>query len=464
MVLQKKVIEYKKDVIQSIIESVQIKSIEEPPLPGKPFGHGPAKALSYFLKRGESMGFKVKNFDNYAGHIDYGNGDEIVGILGHVDVVPEGEGWDHDPYGGDIIDGKIYGRGTTDNKGPMITCLYAMKALKESGIKINKKIRMILGANEETGWEGIENYFNVYKMPQPDLAFTPDADFPLIFAEKGILRLSLKKKIRGIKNISLTGGTVVNSVPETATLKIPLMLLDSKYNIMNFHLKFNYNKNYKIDLEFSKDFLTIISHGKSCHAMSPQDGYNAISALFCFLNKIYICDDEFKSVLRFFQERIKMEYDGTSLGVNCSDEDSGGLTLNIGTTFLEDEILNFLIDIRYPVTISSKNISNKITWSAKKYGIDLEIIEDKKPLHVSKDSFLVTTLMNCYKDITGDIDAIPLATGGGTYARAVKNGVAFGALLKGQEDNMHQINEYLEVDKIDTWLKIYAEAIYRLAK
>jgi succinyl-diaminopimelate desuccinylase len=464
MILQKKVLGYKEKVITSIVKAIQIKSVEEKPLPGKPFGDGPAEALEYFLNLGESMGFKVENFDNYAGHIDLGEGDEIVGILGHVDVVPEGEGWDCDPYGGEIIDGKLYGRGTLDNKGPMIACLYAMKAIKDSGIKINKKIRMILGANEETGWKGIENYFNLYKMPQPSVAFTPDANFPLIFAEKGILRLDFRKKINTINEMNFQGGTAVNSVPEKATFKLPMKSLETKENIINSCKKFNSGKDYEISLEFSEDFLTISSNGKSCHAMNPKEGYNAISALMSFLNEIYLYEDDFKSVIKFFNQKVNMEFDGSSLGVSCSDIDSGDLTLNIGKIASENNTLKISIDIRYPVTVDFNFILNQLKLSTTEYGINVDFVSNNKPLHVSKDSFLVTTLMDCYKDITGDIDAIPLATGGGTYARAVTNGVAFGALLNDQEDNMHQKNEYLEIEKIDTWLKIYVEAIYRLAK
>lgn len=464
MILQKKVLDYKNQVVNSIVESIQIKSVEEAPILGKPFGEGPAKALNYFLKLGESMGFKVENFDNYAGHIDYGDGDEILGILGHVDVVPEGEEWDYDPYGGEIIDNKIYGRGALDDKGPMIVCLYAMKALKESGIKINKKIRIILGANEETNWGCMDHYFGTLKMPQPDLAFTPDADFPLIFSEKGILRLNFNKKINNIKNIRLFGGTVVNSVPGEATIKIPLSFLNEKDNIIDYCQNFNQNKSFKISLEFSKEFITITSFGESCHAMSPEKGYNAISSLMSFLSGIYIEKDELNSIIKFFNEKINMEYNGNLLGVSCSDKDSGELTLNIGKISLDNNDLKILVDIRYPITANYKNIFDQIERCCSKYKVSVDLIENKNPLYVPKDSFLVTTLMRCYKDITGDINAVPLSTGGGTYARAVKNGVAFGALLKSQEDNMHQKNEYLEIDKIETWLKIYVEAIYRLSK
>ena len=161
MDLHKEVLKYKDELIKDLQDSIRIKSVEEEAKPGMPFGEGPAKALEHFLSVGEKLGFKAENFDNYAGHIDFGTDDqeEMVGILGHVDVVPEGTGWDHDPYGAEIVDNKMFGRGTLDDKGPMMICLYAMKALKDAGVPLKRKVRMILGANEETGWGCMKHYF-----------------------------------------------------------------------------------------------------------------------------------------------------------------------------------------------------------------------------------------------------------------------------------------------------------------
>ncbi|WP_462428207.1 Sapep family Mn(2+)-dependent dipeptidase, partial [Fusobacterium varium] len=170
MDLQKKVLDYKEEVIKGIQGAVQIKSVQEPAKEGKPFGDGPAEALQYFLNLGKELGFEVKNFDNYAGTIEFGEGEETVGILGHVDVVPEGEGWTYPPYSATIADGKIFGRGTLDDKGPSMVCLYAMKAIKDSGIKLSRKIRMIIGAHEETGSLCMEHSFNTVKLPQPGVA------------------------------------------------------------------------------------------------------------------------------------------------------------------------------------------------------------------------------------------------------------------------------------------------------
>ena len=200
--LQEKVLTYKDEIVKGIQGAVQIKSVQEPAKEGKPFGDGPAAALQYFLDLGAKLGFKVENFDNYAGTIDFGEGEEVVGILGHVDVVPEGDGWIYPPYSGTIADGKIFGRGTLDDKGPSMICLYAMKAIMDSGVKLNRKVRMIIGANEETGSLCMEHYFNTLKMPQPTMAFTPDSSFPVTFAEKGIIRVKFTQEYKNLEGFS----------------------------------------------------------------------------------------------------------------------------------------------------------------------------------------------------------------------------------------------------------------------
>lgn len=460
MSLQEKVLVYKDDVIKSIQGAIQIKSVMEEAKEGMPFGEGPAKALNYFVELGKDMGFEVINYDNYVATIEFGEGEEVLGILGHVDVVPEGEGWDYSPYSGALVDGRIYGRGTLDDKGPSTICLYAMKAIKESGVNLNKRVRMILGANEESGSKCMEHYFGTLKMPQPTLAFTPDSNFPVTFAEKGIVRVRLKNSYSTLADVSLSGGNAFNSVPERCELTIPVDYLEG---VAESLVAYNESREYKIECEEKNGNYHINSYGKSAHASKPYLGYNSVSALFEFLREVKVKNEEFRSLVEFFNTCIKMDIDGKSLGVNFEDEESGKLTLNIGKTTLKDGILEICIDIRCPVKVENKKVIEIIKERASKF-MEVELAGDTAPLYVAKDSFLVSTLMNVYKDVTGDVESQPIAIGGGTYARSVTNGVAFGALLSSQVDNMHQKNEYLEIDKIDTLLKIYVEAIYQLAK
>lgn len=452
MNLKEKVLEYKDEVVKEIQNAVRVKSVKEAPLPGMPFGEGPAKALDHFMNLAKKLGFKAEKFDNYAMHIDMGEGKETLGILAHVDVVPEGDNWTYPPYSGTIADGKIYGRGTLDDKGPAIISLFAMKAIADSGIKLNKKIRMILGADEESGSACLKYYFGELKMPYPDIAFTPDSSFPVTYAEKGSVRVKIKKKFSTLKDVVIKGGNAFNSVPNEANGVIPVDMLGEVKN--------------KNKVEFVKEgnVYKISSAGIPAHGAHPEKGYNAISALFEVLKDIEVKNEELKGLVAFFDKFIKMETDGKSFGVKCTDGETGDLTLNLGKINLENNELEIWIDMRVPVKVKNEQIIETIKKSTEDYGYEFLLHSNTQPLYVAKDSFLVSTLMNIYKELTGDNAAQPVAIGGGTYAKYAKNAVAFGALLPDQEDRMHQRDEYLEISKIDKLLQIYVEAIYRLAK
>ena len=457
--LHKEVLKYKDELITSLQESVRIKSVEEPAKPGMPFGEGPAKALEHFLSVGEKLGFEVKNFDNYAGHIDFGSGEEMLGILGHVDVVPEGTGWDHDPYGAEIIDNKMYGRGTLDDKGPMMICLYAMKALKDAGIPLKKKVRMILGANEETNWGCMKHYFGTLNMPQPTLSFTPDSEFPVTFAEKGILRALFKVKTDS--DITIQAGSVFNAVPETTIISLPLSYKEAVEKEIPL---FNEGRKGKISFEIKDERVIVTSKGIAAHAAHPQLGYNSLSALMLFLEKISLKENGFKEMIHFFNEKVQMEFNGKLLGLNLIDEPSGEITINFGKCYVENGELIVSMDMRFPVTFNSEDIKSSLLDTLTKYGITLEVLKTEKPLYIPKDNFLVKTLMEVYQDMTGDMESKPISTGGGTYAKAVKNCVAFGALLKGTPDTMHQKNECMDLASLDVLMPLFIETIYRLAK
>ena len=452
MDLKEKVLEYKDEVVKEIQNAVRVKSVKEVPLPGMPFGEGPAKALDYFMNLAKKLGFKAEKFDNYAMHIDMGEGKETLGILAHVDVVPEGDNWTYPPYSGTIADGKIYGRGTLDDKGPAIISLFAMKVIADLGIKLNKKIRMILGADEESGSACLKYYFGELKMPYPDIAFTPDSSFPVTYAEKGSVRVKIKKKFSTLKDVVIKGGNAFNSVPNEANGVIPVDMLGEVKN--------------KNKVEFVKEgnVYRIFSAGIPAHGAHPEKGYNAISALFEVLKDIEVKNEELKGLVAFFDKFIKMETDGKSFGVKCTDGETGDLTLNLGKINLENNELEIWIDMRVPVKVKNEQIIETIKKNTEDYGYEFLLHSNTQPLYVAKDSFLVSTLMNIYKELTGDNAAQPVAIGGGTYAKYAKNAVAFGALLPDQEDRMHQRDEYLEISKIDKLLQIYVEAIYRLAK
>lgn len=457
---------YQDEIVKSTQEIVRIKSIEGDAKPEAPFGEGSAKALEYALKLSESLGFAVENFDNYAGHADLGTGQETVGVLVHLDVVPEGDGWTYPPYAAEIHDNKIYGRGTIDDKGPAIATLYAMKAIKESGIILSKKIRLIFGTNEETGWGGVKYYFN--KVKAPDLAFTPDAEFPVIHGEKGVLVFKLHKNFNNVSNgsikiKSIKGGNRPNMVPDlcNANLVIAEDIKDEFCIIFDEYIE---RTAYNITMDDNGKEITLKSVGVSAHGSLPHSGKNAISQLLGLFNEINQNNYEALQFLKDFNDMIGMEYNGQSIGCGLEDDISGKLIFNVGIIEMNESEVKLIINVRYPISNTAEDVYEGVEKAVKGTGIEVKKGVDMKPIFVPEDNHLVQTLMKVYKEVTGDNESKPITIGGGTYARAMSNAVAFGPLFPNQEELAHQKDEFISIDDLMKCTNIYAKALYELAK
>ena len=417
----------------SLCEFIRIPSVRGEAIDGAPCGRECNEALNYALDLGLKLGFKkAQNLDGLVGYVEVGEGEETFGILGHVDVVPAGDGWTKDPFGGVIEDDKIYGRGAMDDKGPIVIITYVINKLLEEGRVPKKRIRIILGADEETGgnptvtsWESMDRYLLTEKMP--DIGISPDADFPVINAEKGILNLRLTTTAPD-SILDICGGTVSNVVPNKAIAVI------KDYNGV-------------IDRELLAEKcdtgIKISAFGKNAHGAKPYDGDNAITKL---LTKLFKTDERFNMLVDVF---------GEGLGIDVSDDISGKLTVNVGTIKKVGNELEFVLNIRYPVSVKSEDVVQKIKakWQGK-----VEVIKDSLPLYVARDHYLVKTLLDSYNKVTGE-SAEPIAIGGGTYARALPLGVAFGIMFPGDEDTMHAPDEYITFENIEKAFEIYYEAI-----
>lgn len=394
------------EILQDISEIIKINSEQSAPEAGAPFGKGNRAALDYFLSLAQKFGFETHDIDGYAGEVIFGEGEEFA-ILAHLDVVPAGSGWTHEPYGGEIdyTARRIWGRGTMDDKGPAIIALYALKALKDEGFKPNRKIKFIVGCNEESGWGCIDYYKKHAHMP--DEGISPDADFPVIYAEKGILQLKLKFDVSG--NFSVNGGERPNMVCDLCTVK----------------------KGGKLHT----------FRGKSAHGSTPEKGVNAILPALEFLGL-----NDIKHML--FE-------DGFGIA-NLSDE-TGKLTFSPNVIERSGDSIYVTVDIRYPATIPQRTVLEAFETKAVGY----EILHEQAPLYNDINGKLVTTLCSVYNEVTGK-NCTPIAIGGGTYARALKNGAAFGPEEEGEENTIHQPNEYITFEKVEKCYKIYKLAIERL--
>lgn len=456
---------YQEKIIESTQEIVRIKSVEEKGKPNMPFGEGPYKALENILELAKDMGFETKNLDGYAGYAEFGKGEETVGILVHLDVVPEGEGWTYPPYAAEIHDGKIFGRGTIDDKGPAIATLYAMKALKESGVAINRKIRIIIGTNEETGWGCMDYYFKHEK--PPTMAFTPDADFPVIHGEKGIIIFNLEQKLEsngccGTVLKELKGGNAPNMVPDYAEAVLEVSDIESFENNYKSYMK---EKDYPVNIHIEGNVVKLTAKGISAHGSTPEKGENAISYLMDALSNCISGECDLCDFINIYNERIGFKHFGEGIGCGFKDDVSGKLNFNPGLIKLEGDKITLTINVRYPIKSSSEEVYDGIRKNLQ--GTKLQLIEgnsDTKPLYIPKDNFLVEKLMKVYREQTGDMNSEPITIGGGTYARAMDNAVAFGPMFPGQLDVVHQKDEYISIDQLMKITKIYAQALYELAK
>ncbi len=433
---------HRDELIEIVQEILKIKSVEDKPEEDAPFGIGVKLALEYALSVGEEMGFKTKNLDNYAGYVEFGNGNGLISILGHLDVVPEGKGWDYPPYGGVIADGKIFGRGAIDDKGPIIAALFGLYALKESGISLSKRVRIVFGTNEETGWKGI-NYYKK-KEKEPLIGFTPDGNFPVINREKGILDVTLYRKFSSLnKEIRLKGGDRPNMVADRAEA-----VLSSMNGVSSDGVEISGNR--------------VIAKGVSAHGAHPWEGKNAITILCNALRDAEITG-EAKDVVKFINECVDSDVYGEKLGIANEDALSGKLTVNLGIAEIGETEAKIVFNIRYPISDNSERIVEKISEKAKEYDLSVLSTHDNKPLFVDEKEPIVQTLLKVYAETTGE-KPYTLAIGGGTYARAMEKGVAFGPVFPGMKAVEHQPNEFIAIDHLIKLAKIYGRAIESLAK
>ncbi len=464
-----KIEENKTEMVSSLSNLISIPSVATDETGAQPFGKHVQKAFAQMLETAEADGFATYNADNFGGHIDYpGKGSEIVGIIGHLDVVPEGDGWDFAPYGGEVIDGYVCGRGTTDDKGPVMASYYAMKALKQCGYVPDKTIRLILGLDEETNWQGMRYY--VSQVPNlPDCGFTPDADFPVISAEMGILVFDIIKKLpeakgKGIELTSLKGGTAPNSVPDHARAVISNTTGGGYEFIKEMVANARKDKGWKITCKGVGKSFEISVEGVSAHGAHPEKGVNAISILMAFLGDINFLNDGIADFISFYNSCIGYDLKGEKIGCCMSDDISGDLVFNVGMIDVDKKTAKLTINVRYPVSCEAEDVYAGLGPVMTRYNLGIVKGKHQPPLHVSDDSMLVKTLMDIYAKHTGDTQGKPLVTGGGTYARAMDNIVAFGARFPGEKEVGHQKNERISIENLMKLTKIYAEAAYELSK
>ena len=429
--------DYKKD----LAALVSANSKNGPAQPGAPMGKGPRQALDTMIAIADRMGFKTTiDEEGYYGYADLGEGKELFGILGHMDVVPadDVENWDTDPFEMVEKDGKFWGRGVTDDKGPTLASLYSMKMLLDSGVKLKQRVRFIFCTDEECLWHCVKRY--VANEEHPSFGITPDADFPLLFAEKGLVEYDFIAKDE--KVVDLKGGTAYNAVAGEASIP-----MDKGVEKQLKELGYKYEE---------KDG-RLVTKGKSAHAMEPEKGVNAIVHL---IDAMYKAGDN-SSMVKFIAEVGNDPY-ATGIFGDVEDEVSGKLKFNVGLVDFKDGEQTMGIDIRFPVTYPKENVDKVLTEAAAKYGVEVKQFDYLPSIYLATDTPFIKTLMKAYQEVTGDTKTQPISTGGATFARSMENIVAYGALMPGRPQTEHQANEMVVIDDLKMAQEIYFRAFEML--
>ncbi len=413
----------------------------------KPFGSGNRAVLDEALKMMEEKGFRTENVDYYCGYGEIGEGEQVIGILAHLDVVPEGDGWDSDPYQMIEKDGFLYGRGVSDDKGPAVVSMYALKYLLDSGYPFKKRVRLILGCNEETGSACIRHY--VEKKGHIDMGFTPDGGFPGIIGEKGMCGGAINCK--KTKILSLKGGDASNIVCKNVTCVLPKDSFDRE------KLESYFTENglgYTITEE---ENTTVQVIGKAAHASTPDAGVNAINHLF---NGLYEAGME-DPLVSYMHRHFGLDLHGERLGFEELTDEFSNTSINLGVADTKDGTLYISLDMRFPVKSHVADVQKKMTVLDEG---DICFVGGRgvEPLYFDKDTPFIKALKKAYEDVTGDKETEMAVIGGGTYAKAIHNCIAFGAGFEGEDARMHDANERLDLSSVLKQFDIYVEAIRNL--
>ncbi|WP_311407262.1 dipeptidase PepV [Liquorilactobacillus uvarum] len=458
------IVKRKNELLSDLKEILKIESVRDESVAAEdaPFGPGPKKALVKFLKIADRDGFETLNLDGIAGHIEYGEGSEILGILAHVDVMPAGKGWDTNPFIPVVKDGRLYARGAADDKGPAMAAYYALKLIKELDLPVSKRVRFILGTDEESHWRCVNHYFE--KMPLPDFGFSPDAFFPLINGEKGNVTYSVNFSGESTGKVALLdfqSGMRGNMVPREAIARLSGVDFEVTEKLFK---KFISQNPVQGNISQKNGMITLEVIGKAAHAQEPRNGINAGTYLALFLNDFKL-NGGAKAYIEFVAKMLHQDSRMDSLGMHFTDDVMGDLTMNAGIFNFRDSIGgSVVLNFRFPRGIKAAEIKSALEKKTAALSTTIKLAGKlQEPHYVPLDDPMVKTLLGVYESQTGN-KGYGVVVGGGTYARLMKRGVAFGAMFPNVPDTMYQANEFIPIEDLIKAAAIYAEAIYKLIK
>lgn len=454
-------------LLADLLRILKIDSVRDDALATEeaPVGPGPKAALEEFMAMAQEDGFETEQFGPWAGHIKVGQGEQLLGVLGHLDVVPVGTGWDTDPFEPQIINDRIYARGASDDKGPTIAAYFAIKMLQELGVEFNQRIHLIVGTDEESSWQDMDYYFQ--HAPMPDYGFSPDATFPIINGEKGNVSANFTFTLGDNQEgqlhlVSFEAGIRPNMVPQDATAVITGTDLEAVADAFNQFIDQSTDLNGSSVIKNDEISLHLI--GKSAHGSTPEKGVNAATYLATFLNDYSFDQAGVTDFTGILSQQLHEDFNAEKIGASHRDELMGDVSMNVGIAKFDAQGGFVDANFRFPQGTDPEKMLNGINDRLLEYQtISTEMSDAKKPHYVSADDPLVKTLLEVYESQTG-LEGHEQVIGGGTFGRLMPRGVAYGALFPDSIDTMHQANEFISLEDLFRATAIYAEAIYKLTR
>ena len=450
--IEQLLLQYREEMMETVQKWVRIPSVKGDAAPGAPFGVEARKALDTAMADCEKFGLKTQIFDGYAGHADLGEGNtrDAIAILAHLDVVPVGDGWTKEPFGGERADGKIFGRGTSDDKGPAVAALYAMRAVKEAGVPLRRKVRLILGCDEECGSSDMAYYKKVTEMPRS--GFSPDADYPVINIEKGGSHVRFVGDLcpEGLQVLSMQVGERANVIPGFASA-----LVEGDEDLAVKAEEAGKKLGFPVKATVGNGAVILETTGLTGHAAFPSHGKNAIGQMLLIFKELGV-----QGALLELADGVGMTYNGENLGIAMRDDVSGELTGSLDIIRIENGKVEAIMDVRYPVLFHPGRMYELLNQRLQY--LKAEDDGTRPPHFVSDQTELVQELLEAYHEVTGG-EKRTIAIGGGTYAQSMEEGVAFGALFPGEVEMAHQADEYITEESLFQNARIFARAIIRLA-
>lgn len=466
---------YRDEIIESTRALIQFKTFatEVPNRMNPEF----EKQKQFLAKLANKLGLNFRDVDGYVQEIWIGAGPASFGLMVHSDVQPvEEKNWTVNPWAGEVKDGKLWGRGTLDDKGPLTVIMYGMRALLDSGLKLNKKLILLVGTDEESANEDVTTYLQTNKAP--DQTIVVDSNFPVVCAEKGWCGTWLKlaraempsKKEKGFLVEDLQAGFSASIVPGKATARLSAngMEMEEAESFLHSEIQkfLTQNPDAKFELKIEYGQFILDAHGRQVHSAAPETGHNALMDLVVFLDQnIKPLQNSIALMAKFAATYISLELDGEKLGVKHEDDFMGKTTVSANMFQTTQDTVLFMFNYRLPKGIALAKVEEAVKTRLQNFAVlnKIKFVEKhyfSEPLYNDPESPFVQKLLSIFNDATGG-NYTAESIGGGTYAKRIPNSVVFGPALPGHEYTGHQPDEFISLETLERNIEVLTNTLVR---